>query len=251
MEPQRLSLAGTEVARMGLGTNRLAHTPEHVELIREAAAAGVGVIDTAHTYVSGESEQTIGEAQPQGSVVATKGGHGSGRPDVIAAELDESLRRLRTESIDLYYFHRPDPEIAIEESLGPIRQAVDEGKVRNVGVSQFDVAQIERARAVVPVAAVQNHYSYTERGHDDVVDYCTREELVFVPYFPLRGVSGGAIAAVAARHEATEAQIALAWLLHRSPVVLPIPGTLSAAHLRENLAALRLELGDDDLRELG
>src|ERR1044072_4104913 len=109
------------------------------------------------------------------------------------------------------------------------------------GVAQFDVAQMERARAVLPVSAVQNHYSYVERGHDDVVDYCTREELVFVPYFPLRGVSGGAIAAVAARHEATEAQVALAWLLHRSPVVLPIPGTLSPEHLRENVAALGLE----------
>jgi aryl-alcohol dehydrogenase-like predicted oxidoreductase len=246
-----LTIDGIEVARMGLGTNRLAHTPEHVDLIRGAAAAGVGVIDTAHTYVSGESEQTIGEAQPQGSVVATKGGHGSGRPDVIAAELDESLRRLGTDSIDLYYFHRPDPEIPIEESLGPIRQALDAGKVRHVGVSQFDVAQIERARAVVTVAAVQNHYSHAERGHDDVVDYCTREELPFFPYFPLRGVSGGAIAAVAARHAASEAQIALAWLLHRSPVVLPIPGTLSVAHVRENVAALELELSEDDLRELG
>ena len=244
------TLAGREIARMGLGTNRLAHTPEHVELIRAAAAAGVGVIDTAHIYVGGESEATIGEAQPQGCVVATKGGYGSGRPDVIAAELDESLRRLRTDRIDLYYFHRPDPGIPIEESLGPIRQALDAGKVRNVGVSQFGVEQIARARAIVPVEAVQNHYSYIERGHDDVVDYCAREGIVFVPYFPLRDDGGRSVGEIAERHGATPAQVTLAWLLRRSPTMLPIPGSLSIGHVRENLAALELELSDDELEAL-
>jgi aryl-alcohol dehydrogenase-like predicted oxidoreductase len=246
-----LTIAGTEVARIGLGTNRLSHTPEHVAFIRDAVAAGLGLIDTAHTYAGGQSEQTIGEAQPEGCVVATKGGWNGGRPEVIRSEIEESLRRLQTESIALYYLHRPDPEIPIEESLRPIAEALEAGKVRSVGVSNVSLEQIERARAVVQVAVVQNHYSYTERGHNDVVDYCAREGLVFVPYFPLRGIGGGAVAEVAARHGATEAQVALAWLLHRAPVTLPIPGTLSAEHLRENLAAVELALGENDLRTLG
>jgi pyridoxine 4-dehydrogenase len=250
LDAQQLTIAGVEVARVGLGTNKLTHTPEHVAFIRDAVAGGLGMIDTAHVYVGGESEQTIGEAHTDGSVVATKGGCNSGLPDVIRAELDESLGRLQVDSIALYYLHRADQDVPLEESLGPIREAHEAGKVQSVGVSNVTVDQLERARAVVPVAVVQNHYSHIERSHDDVVDYCTREGLVFVPYFPLRHVGGGAVAEVAGRHGVTEAQVALAWLLHRSPVMLPIPGTLSAAHLRENLAALRLELDEDDLSAL-
>ncbi len=248
MTATTLTVAGVEVARIGLGTNKL--TPEHVALVREAPAAGLGVIDTAHVYTGGQSEATIGEAQPDGCVVATKGGCNSGSPDVIRAELDESMQRLQVDEIALYYLHRVAPDTPIEESLAPIGEAVDEGRIRSVGLSNVTVEQIERARAVVPVSVVQNHYSYVERGEDEVLDHCAREGLVFVPYFPLRGVGGGAVAEVAARHGATEAQIALAWLLHRAPVTLPIPGTLSAEHLRENLAALDIELGEDDLRTL-
>jgi aryl-alcohol dehydrogenase-like predicted oxidoreductase len=244
-----LTIDGVEVPRIGLGTNKL--TPERVALIRDAPAAGLGLIDTAHIYTGGQSEETIGEAQPDGCVVATKGGCTSGRPEVISAEIDESLQRLQTDSIALYYLHKVDPETPLEESLAPIRDAVDAGKVRSVGLSNVTVEQIERARAVVPVTVVQNHYSYVERGQDDVLDHCAREGLVFVSYFPLRDVGGGAVAEVAARRGASEAQVALAWLLHRAPVTLPIPGTLSPQHLRENLAALELELDEDDLRELG
>jgi aryl-alcohol dehydrogenase-like predicted oxidoreductase len=251
LDAPQLMIAGVEVARVGLGTNKLTHTPEHISFIRDAVADGLGMIDTAHIYAGGESEQTIGEAPTAGCIVATKGGCNDGRPDVIRAELEESLRRLRVESIELYYLHRADQDVPLEEGLGPISEALEAGKVRSVGVSNVSVEQLERARAVVPVAVVQNHYSYTERAHDDVVDYCAREGLVFVPYFPLRGVGGGAVAGVAARHGVTEAQVALAWLLHRSPMMLPIPGTLSAPHLRENMTALQLELDADDLRALG
>lgn len=225
-----IELAGREVRRVGLGTNRLTHTPANVEFIRAAVEAGLQHIDTAHLYTGGESEATIGEAlspQPDGVVVATKGGFGGagrGRPEVLRAQIDESLRRLRTDVIDLYYLHRVDPETPLEESLGTIKEAVDAGKIRAAGVSAVTVEQIERARRVLPIAAVQNQYNPGAREHDPVVDYCEREGIVFVPYYPLR--SGGAPAE------------SLAWLLSRSPAILPIPGTLSLAHLKENLAAL-------------
>lgn len=215
-------------SRIGLGTNRLTHTPEHVAFVREAVAAGVGMVDTAHIYAGGESESTIGEAlpaPPEGCLVATKGGYGDGRPETIAAEIEESLRRLRTDTIGLYYLHKVDPRTPLEESLGPIAEARERGSVRHVGVSNVSVEQIERARAVVEIAAVQNHYSPAERDHDDVVDHCTENGIAFVPYFPLRGV------------EDMPPRDALAWLLKRSPAMLPIPGTLSLDHLRENLAA--------------
>ena len=249
----RLRLGDVEVARIGLGTNRLTNTREHVAFVQEAVAAGVDVIDTAHTYAGGQSEATIGTALapiPESCVVATKGGWNGARPDVLRAESDESLRRLQTGSIPLYYLHRPDPETPLEESLSEIKEAKDSGKIRYVGVSNVGVEQIERARQVVPIAAVQNHYSLTERRHDDVVDYCAAEEIVFVPYFPLRGVEGPALDEVAERHGATPAQIALAWLLERSSTTLPIPGTLSSEHLKENLAALEIELTGDELEKL-
>jgi pyridoxine 4-dehydrogenase len=252
-DTQKLRLGGVEVARIGLGTNRLTTRPEHVDLIRKAIAAGVGLIDTAYTYAGGESEQTIGVALGAGAngcVVATKGGWTSGRPEVVRSEAEESLRRLRVERIDLYYLHRPDPQTPVEESVGAIKELRDSGKIRHVGLSNVDVDQIERGREVVPVAAVQNHYSVSERKHEDVVDYCTREEIVFVPYFPLRGLGDRRLDEVAGRHGATSAQIALAWLLRRSPVTLPIPGTLSLEHLRENLGALDLELVEDDFQAL-
>ena len=246
-------LGEREVARIGLGTNRLRRTAANVELVREAVDAGVGLIDTAHTYAGGESEETIGEAlspAADGVVVATKGGWNGARSEVLRAEIEESLRRLRTDAIDLYYLHRPDPGMPLEESLGAIDEQRRRGKIRHVGVSNVDVEQIERARQVVPVAAVQNQYSLAARTHQDVVDYCEREGILFVPYFPLRGDRPRALAEIAERRGATQAQVALAWLLGRSPATLPIPGTLSREHLRENLAALEIELTDEELAAL-
>jgi pyridoxine 4-dehydrogenase len=249
----RLQLGDTEVARIGLGTNRLTKTPEHVAFVKEALAAGVRHIDTAHTYAGGQSEDTIGAALapiPDDCVVATKGGWNGARPDVLRAEIEESLRRLRADTIALYYLHRPDPDTAIEESLGAIKEYRDRGKIRHVGVSNVGVEQIERAREVVQIAAVQNPYNLSERRYDDVVDYCAAEGIVFVAYFPLRGDGGRALAEIAERHDAMPVQITLAWLLRRSPVMLPIPGTLSLEHLKENLAALEIELTEDELQAL-
>ena len=215
--------------RVGLGTNRLTTSPDHVAFVREAVAAGVRHIDTAHLYTGGDSERAIGMALPGGRedvLVATKGGYraGDGRPDVLGGQIEQSLRSLGSEAIGLYYLHRVDPQTPLEESLGAIKAYVDRGAIRHVGLSEVSVEQIERARSVVPIAAVQNRYNVGEREHDDVVDFCEREAIAFVPYFPLRGDGG--------------ADVQLAWLLGRSPVILPIPGTLSIDHLRENLAAL-------------
>ena len=248
-------LGDVELTRIGLGTNRLRNTLENVAFVREAVAAGVSFVDTAHSYTDGESEATIGAALspvPEGVVVATKGGYarGEGRPDVLRAQIEDSLRRLRTDTIGLYYLHRVDPETPLEESLGTIAEHRDAGKIRHVGLSQVGIEQIERARRVLPIAAVQNHYNLSERQYEDVVDYCAGEGIVFVPYFPLGGDGGSALREIAERHGATPAQITLAWLLRRSPAMVPIPGTLSLEHLKENLAALELELSDDELEAL-
>jgi pyridoxine 4-dehydrogenase len=255
MDVPKLRLGDTEVPRIGLGTNRLTNTSEHVALVEDAVAAGLTHIDTAHTYARGESEETIGAALSSfadGVVVATKGGWGAGngRPDVLRAQIEESLRRLRTETIALYYLHRVDPETRLEDSLGAIKEYRDSGKVRHVGLSEVGIDQIELANEVVPIAAVQNNYSLAERKHDDVVDYCAAAGIVFVPFFPLRGVGSRQLSEVADRHGASPAQIALAWLLKRSPTTLPIPGTLSLEHLNENLAALEIELSDAEFDAL-
>jgi pyridoxine 4-dehydrogenase len=251
----KLTLGDAEVARIGLGTNRLTNTPEHVAFVKEAVDAGVNLIDTAHTYTRGESEETIGAAlspTPDGCIVATKGGYapGHGRPDVLRSQIEESLRRLGADSIDLYYLHRVDPQTPLEESLRPIAEYRDAGKIGHVGLSQVGIDQIERGRQIVPIAAVQNHYNLSERTYEDVVDYCAREGIVFVPYFPLHGDGGSALTEIAERHGATPAQIALAWLLRRSPTTLPIPGTLSLGHLKENLGALEIELSEAELQAL-
>jgi pyridoxine 4-dehydrogenase len=255
MNASTVRLGESDVVRIGLGTNRLTNTSEHVAFIKEAVELGVRMIDTAHTYTGGESEQTIGAALspvPEGCIVATKGGYapGTGRPDVLRTQIDESLRRLRTEVIDLYYLHRVHPDTLIEESVGTIAEYRDAGKIRHIGLSQVGVDQIEVARAIVPIAAVQNEYNLVERGWDDVIDHCAREGIVFVPFPPLDGDADSALEEIAERHGATQAQIRLAWLLRRSPAMLPIPGTRSSEHLKENLAALEIDLTDAEFDAL-
>jgi len=251
----KLRLGDTEVARIGLGTNRLTNTPDHVAFVRDAVAAGVSLVDSAYTYTGGQSEQTIAAALapfPDTVVVATKGGYapGHGDPDVLRSQIKTSLERLRTDSIELYYLHRVHPDTPLEESLATIGEYREAGKIRHIGLSQVGVDQIERARQIVPVTVVQSHYNLSERSWDDVVDYCAAEEIVFVPYFPLGSLGGRTISEIAERHGATPEQIALAWLLKRSPTTLPIPGTLSLDHLKQNLAALEIELSDDEFEAL-
>ncbi len=247
--PRTLALAGAEVARIGLGTNRLTSTPENHAFLREAVDSGLGLIDTAHVYTGGDSERAIGEAlspKPEGLVIATKGGYEEGSARALRAQIEQSLASLRTETIDLYYLHRVDPETALADSLGTIAEYRDAGKIGKIGISAVTVEQVEAARELVPIAAVQNHYNVGERGHDEVVDYCEENGIVFVPYYPVKGDAPPALAEIAKSHDASPEQIALAWLLHRSPAILPIPGTLSIEHLRENLGALEIELTDDE-----
>jgi len=253
---QQVRLGDSAVRRIGLGTNRLRNTDENVAFIRAAVDAGVQMIDSAHLYTSGDSEKTLGRAlpaPPSGVVIATKGGYGDsgrGKPEILRAEIEESLESLCTERITLYYLHRVDPETPIEESLGAIKEYVDRGVIDHVGISKVDIPLIERARQVVPIAAVQNQYNLEDRSSDDVVDYCEREGIVFVPYFPLHAEPNRALEETAARRKTTSRQVMLAWLLQRSPAMLPIPGTLSLEHLHENLGALSLELSDAEFEAI-
>src|SRR5215204_4784977 len=211
-----IRLADVEVPRIGLGTNRLTTAPEHIAFLREAVAAGLRHIDTAHGYTGGDSERAIGGALAGAAaevLVATKGGYGGrgqGRPEVLRAQIEQSLRSLGTEAIGLYYLHRVDPGTPLEESLGAIKDHVDRGLIRHVGLSDVDVGQIRRGRQVVPIAAVQNHYNVAERRDDDVVDFCARERIAFVPYYPLRGDGEPAVQEVAARRGVTPSAVALA-----------------------------------------
>jgi aryl-alcohol dehydrogenase-like predicted oxidoreductase len=227
--PRSFELAGVAVPRVGLGTNRLTDDADGVAFIRAAVETGVRHIDTAHLYTGGASERAIGEALGGARadlVVATKGGYrpGEGRADVLDAQIAQSLEALRTDVIDLYYLHRVDPETPLQDSLSAIKTHVDRGTIRAVGISDVTVEQIERARQVIPIAAVQNEYNVDRRDYDDVVDHCEAHGIAFVAYYPLHG--GGSNAAK------------LRALLDRSPNVLPIPGTRSLEHLRENLAVL-------------
>jgi pyridoxine 4-dehydrogenase len=254
MHPKTIQLGDRQITRMGLGTNRLTATPENITFLRAAVEAGIGMVDTAHLYTGGSSEDTVGQAlSPFGGdcVIATKGGYrpGEGQPDVLRAQIENSLRLLRTSRIPLWYLHRVDPETPLETSLAVVREYLDAGQIGLVGISDVTIEQIERARAVLPIAAVQNQYHLSNTRHDTVIDHCEREGMVFVPFSPLHGDHPG-LARVAAAHAATEAQVALAWLLHRSPAMLPIPGTLSIDHVRENLAALEIELSDDEVMSL-
>jgi pyridoxine 4-dehydrogenase len=192
-------------------------------------------------------------------VIATKGGlrtggSSDGRPELRRADCEESLRQLELEWIDLYQLHEPDATVPIEESVGELARLRDEGKVRHVGLSNVSVELLERAQRIIPIVSVQNRYSLAERSSEDVLEHCEREGIAFLPDFPLAvgrlAEPGGRLARLASEKGATPAQVALAWLLHRSPVILPIPGTASLEHLDENVAAARVELSDADMAVL-
>jgi aryl-alcohol dehydrogenase-like predicted oxidoreductase len=252
--PTTVTLGDVELTRIGLGTNRLTDTPENRSFLEEAVSTTpLNFIDTAHLYTGGESERAIGGALAPfgGGVVGTKGGYNAGGGvDGLRAELEESFKRLGTEVIDLYYQHRVHADLEVEDAMGLLREYRASGRISHIGVSEVSVEQIERARRVVPVDVVQNEYSIVQRKWDDVVNFCAAEEITFVPYFPLRGGDPPAVAEIAESHGATPSQIRLAWLLRRSPTMVPIPGTLSLDHLKENLAALDIELTGEEFERL-
>ena len=239
--------------RVGLGTNRLTDTPANHEFLREAVDAGVDFIDTAHLYSSGESEAAIGAALApfdDGLTVATKGAYAGGSsPDDLRRQIEASLKRLRTETIELYYLHRMHAEHSVEAMMSVIAEYRTLGHIRHVGVSEVTIEQIQLAEAVVPIAAVQNELNLGTREWD-VADFCAEREILFVPFFPLRGGDRAAVAQVAEEVGATPHQVKLAWLLKRSPVVLPIPGSLDIDHVRENLGALDVQLTDEQFARL-
>jgi aryl-alcohol dehydrogenase-like predicted oxidoreductase len=241
-------------ARIGLGTNRLTDTPQNRDFLQRAVAEGIDFIDTAHLYTSGESERAVGNALAPfaaGITVATKGAYAGGStPDDLRRQIEESLERLRTDRIELYYLHRMHPEYAVEAMMSVIAEFRTKGHIEHVGVSEVTIEQVQLAEAVVPIAAVQNEYNLGTRKWDEVVDYCAEREIVFVPFFPLRGGDRATVAQVAEEVGATPHQVKLAWLLKRSPVVLPIPGTLDVEHVRENLDALDVQLTDDQFARL-
>lgn len=251
--------------RLGFGALRL--RPRDWEgskaVARRAVELGVRLIDTADAYDLGLNEELLAEAlwpYPADLVIATKAGQahpGSdwialGRPEYLRQQAELSLRRLRVEAIDLYQLHRVDPKVPFEDQIGTLKRLRDEGKVRHVGLSEVSVAEIERARPIVPIVSVQNLYNHADRRWEDVVDHCEREGIAFLPWLPVANSGRDeALARVAARVGASPTQVALAWLLRRSPVLLPIPGTSSIAHLEENVAAAGIELSTEDLALLG
>jgi pyridoxine 4-dehydrogenase len=254
-----IKIGDLTVNRLGLGTNRITDTDEAHKLLRRAVELGVNFIDTAWRYQNGASETAIGNAlAPYGNglVIATKGGWEEDRPEDLRKYLEDSLRRLKLECIDLYQLHRANPNVPIEESVGMLKKFRDEGLIRHIGLSEVSVEQLQRAQKVAPIASVQNQYNVLERKHEALVDYCTEHGVVFIPWFPLGGMAGGAgkveakLADLAKKYNATPQQLALAWLLKRSPVIVPIPGTLSAEHLEQNLRAATIQLGDEDYRQL-
>lgn len=226
----------------------------------------VNFIDTADAYGPDVSENLLAEAlhpYPKNLVIATKGGltrQGPnqwapvGRAEYLRQCVEMSLRRLKVERIDLYQLHRFDPKVPAEESLGELKKLQEEGKIHQIGLSEVTVAEIERSQKIVSVASVQNKYNITDRVYEDVVEYCTKNKLAFIPWFPLAAGAltkpGGVLDNLAKAHRATTSQIALAWLLRRSPVILPIPGTSSIQHLEENTAAAELKLTQDEWQSL-
>jgi pyridoxine 4-dehydrogenase len=253
------------VSRLGFGAMRLPADPGQARaLLRRAVQLGVRLIDTAEFYGPGTSEQLIAQAlwpYPDGLVIATKGlthppdrwGQ-PGHPGRLREAVEGSLRRLRTDRIDLYQLARIDPTVPAADQFGVLAELRTQGKIGHVGLSEVGVDQVQAARRIVPVASVQNRYSLADRTWEPVLDHCQREGIAFLPWFPLGAgrlaEAAGALAQIARHHRATPAQVALAWLLARSPVMLPIPGTSSVAHLEENLAASALRLADDEFQLL-
>lgn len=252
------------VRRLGFGAMRLAGRPAatreaSVALARRAVELGVTLIDTADSYDLGDNETLLGEAlhpYPDDVVIATKAGRinlGSawfdcGRPEYLRQQAELSLRRLRRERIDLFQLHRVDATVPLADQAGALRLLREEGKVRHVGLSEVSVEQIEAVRRIVPVATVQNRYNLADRQSDDVLEYCERHRIAFLPWLPIapRTLTPAA-RQVAERNGVAPAQVALAWLLRRSPVMCPIPGTGSRDHLESNVAAAGLPLSDADL----
>lgn len=281
MAPRELQLIdGTTIRRMGFGAMRITGPdiwgdPPDLEaaraLLRRVVELGVQLIDTADAYGPDTSERLIGEAlapypanHPAKLIVATKGGlvrpadrswQRDARPEHLREACEASLRRLKVECIDLYQLHAPDEKVRFADSVGELARLREAGKIRMVGLSNVGVAQLAEARAIVPIASVQNRYNYADRKHDAVVDACEQAGIAFLPWYPLAtgelAREGAELAALARELGAMPAQLALAWLLHRSPVICPIPGTSRVVHLELNLAAERIELSPEQMRRLG
>ena len=265
-----------EVHRLGFGAMRITgrgiwgppdDPDEARRLLRRVVELGIDLIDTADSYGPEVSENLIAEAlrpYPDNLVIATKGGlrrTGPGqwprdaRPERLKECCEGSLRRLKLDQISLYQLHAPDPKVPYEDSVGALKELQDEGKIRHVGVSNVSVAQLEQARAIVEVASVQNRYNVADRDSEDVLEVCESLGIGFIPWFPLAtgrlAEPAGPLDRIAREHDATPAQIALAWLLARSPMMLPIPGTSSIEHLEEDLTATRIELSLSEVEEIG
>jgi len=276
MTKQTITIGGDlTVHRMGFGAGRILGPnfygepgdPEAARaVLRRAAELGVDLIDTADSYGPEINERQIAETlfpYPPNLVIATKGGYTrprrswvpDGGPEHLRAACEASLRRLRLERIDLYQLHAPDPGVPLEESVGALDELRRVGKIRHIGLSNVNTAELRDISKIAPIASVQNEYNIAQRESDDVVDACERFGIAFLAYFPIDAGSlsrgRGAPARVAQRHQVTPAQIALAWLLHRSPAIVPIPGTSSSRHLEENLGAAKISLSKEDLTELG
>src|SRR6202790_4230946 len=263
------------VTRLGFGAMRItgegiwgepADRAEAIRVLRRAVELGINFIDTADSYGPGVSEEIIAEAlhpYPAGLVIATKGVFmrpgpnkwvENAKPEHLRTACEGSLRRLRLERIDLYQLHRIDPKVPAEEQLGTLKDLQAQGKIKHIGLSEVSVRQIEHARTIVPIVSVQDRYSITDRGSEDVLRYCEKEKMSFIPWFPLAAgrVSGSEspISRIAAQWGATPSQAALAWLVARSPVMLPIPGTSKVKHLEENVAAAELKIDVKKMQEL-
>ena len=264
-----------EIHRLGFGAMRItgkgiwgepADRENAKKVLRRAVELGVDFIDTADAYGPTVSEPLIGEAlapYAKGTVIATKGGltrQGPdqwlpvGRPEYLTQEVEMSLRWLKQDRLDLWQLHRIDPKVPVEESLGAIKKLQTAGKIRLVGLSEVSVEEIKQARKVIEVVSVQNEYNISNRKSEAVLEYCEAEGIAFIPWFPVASGKlaqpGGKLDELAKKHGATVSQLSLAWLLHRSPVILPIPGTSSVAHLEENLKAADVTLSDAEWDEL-
>jgi pyridoxine 4-dehydrogenase len=261
----RLGFGAMQITGAGVWGEPADHA-EAIAVLRRAVALGIDLIDTADSYGPEVSERLIAEAlhpYPAGLVIATKAGFqrpgpgawvADGRPEHLRSACEGSLRRLRLERIDLYQLHRIDSKVALEDQIGALLDLQSAGKIRHIGLSEVSVREIEAVRRLAPVVSVQNRYNLVDRGSEEVLDYCDRENIGFIPWFPLAtgdlAKPGGPLAHVAERLGATPAQVATAWLLRKSPVMLPIPGTSKVKHLEENTAAALLDLDDSIMAEL-